>query len=257
MLALLGVAALASSLVAVATKGADRWGHGIGGVLSAFPLIVGPVLLLAAHQHGAAFAARAAAATLLGLVSVAAFSLAYARCAQRRSWPLSLLIAWAAAAAVGVAAGNVDVDLAGAALVAGVAILIARVGVPGASRTSLMTVTAPDWELPVRMAVTAALIVLISLAAERFGPVVAGLLASLPILASVMAVFTHRTHGSEALVDLLRGMLAGLTAFAAFCAIVGALVDRLDVVSTFALATAAAIGVQIAISRRHARPVVA
>jgi uncharacterized membrane protein (GlpM family) len=54
-------AGLGASLVAVSTVAAARWGYVIGGVLSAFPLIVGPVLLVAAERHGTAFAATAAA----------------------------------------------------------------------------------------------------------------------------------------------------------------------------------------------------
>ena len=34
------VAALASMLVGLATLAARRWGHGVGGLLSAFPLII-------------------------------------------------------------------------------------------------------------------------------------------------------------------------------------------------------------------------
>ena len=49
-------AGLGASLVALSTVAAARWGHVIGGVLSAFPLIVGPVLLVAAERHGTAFA---------------------------------------------------------------------------------------------------------------------------------------------------------------------------------------------------------
>ena len=48
MLDLLFAAVLGASLVAISTIAAARWGHHIGGVLSAFPLIVGPVLLVAA-----------------------------------------------------------------------------------------------------------------------------------------------------------------------------------------------------------------
>jgi hypothetical protein len=63
VLDLLLAAGLGASLVAMSTIAAARWGHVIGGVLSAFPLIVGPVLLVAARRHGTAFAAHTAAAT--------------------------------------------------------------------------------------------------------------------------------------------------------------------------------------------------
>lgn len=101
------------------------------------------------------------------------------------------------------------------------------------------------------MALTALLIVLLSAAASRFGPVVAGILAALPTLASVLAVSTHRCHGHDALLDLLRGMVGGIVAFATFCAIVGGLVDHAGVAPAFALGTAAAVAVQIAIVRSH------
>jgi hypothetical protein len=253
MIALLAVAALASALVVAATVSARRWGHAVGGVVSAFPLIVGPVLLVAAHRHGAEFAARAAAATLLGLVSVSAFALAYARSAVRRGWWASLLTAWAAALLGGLAAGQVEAGLALSGLIAGAAIVAARAALPAAAGASAPPVALAA-ELPVRVVTTAALIVVITLAADRFGPVVAGILSALPVLASVLAALTHRGHGPDALVDLLRGMLVGLTAFAAFCLIVGGLVGRVGILTAFASATAAAVGLQALAARRHSRP---
>src|SRR6185295_4672754 len=77
-------------LVGVATLVARRFGPHAGGLVSAFPAIVGPVLLVVALEHGAAFAADAAAGTLLGLVALSGFVLVYARTATRARWPASL-----------------------------------------------------------------------------------------------------------------------------------------------------------------------
>src|SRR3954451_20963545 len=101
------VAAVAASLVAASTLAARVWGHGVGGVVSAFPLIVGPALLLAALRQDAAFSASMAAATLLGLVALSGFVLAYGHSARRCGWPLSLAVSWAAAALLGVLAGRI------------------------------------------------------------------------------------------------------------------------------------------------------
>src|SRR4051812_28338648 len=95
------VACLAAVLAGVSTCAADRWGDELGGLLSAFPLIVGPVLLLAAERHGTAFASRTASATLLGLAALSGFALAYGRAALRWSWRTSLPVAWAVAAGTG------------------------------------------------------------------------------------------------------------------------------------------------------------
>jgi hypothetical protein len=59
--------ALAPALVAASTLACRRWGARIGGLLSAFPAVVGPVLLISEQQYGSAFTARAAVGTLLGL----------------------------------------------------------------------------------------------------------------------------------------------------------------------------------------------
>ena len=69
------------------------------------------------------------------------------------------------------------------------------------------------------MLLTALLIVVLTAAADGFGPAVAGALSALPALASVLAVFTHRRDGTGALLILLRGTTEGMVSFAAFCAV--------------------------------------
>ena len=50
----------------LSTLAGRRWGHEVAGLVGAFPLIVGPVLLLTAERQDAAAAARTAVGTLLG-----------------------------------------------------------------------------------------------------------------------------------------------------------------------------------------------
>src|SRR3954465_1486609 len=98
---------LAPALVGAATLAARRWGERTGGLVSAFPAIVGPVLLVAALEHGATFAARAANGTLLGLVAPAGFALVYGLVAVRAGWRASLALGWAAAGVLGLGVGFV------------------------------------------------------------------------------------------------------------------------------------------------------
>ena len=251
MLDLLFAAVLGAPLVAISTVAAARWGHVIGGVLSAFPLIVGPVLLVTAQRHGTAFAAQTAAATLLGLIALSGFALAYGRSARRLGWRSSVAFAWLAAAALGALAGRVEAGLLGGLVVATGSLAVALWALP-ARRSPTVAVVAPRWELPLRMALTAAMIVGISAAAGRFGPTVAGALAALPTVASVLAVSTHQQHGAEAALDLLRGMLGGMAAFVLFCALIGLLVEPAGVAAAFVLATAAAVLVQAGLGRQVA-----
>lgn len=58
MLTILCEPLIAPVLVALSTLAARRWGDAVGGLVSAFPAVVGPVLLGVAQQRGAEFAAR-------------------------------------------------------------------------------------------------------------------------------------------------------------------------------------------------------
>ena len=78
--------------IAAATAMARRFGAGVGGWLAGLPLTSGPVSAFLALEQGPTFAAHAAVGTLLGLIAVTAFCVAYARVADRLGWPLSTLV---------------------------------------------------------------------------------------------------------------------------------------------------------------------
>jgi hypothetical protein len=94
------------------------------------------------------------------------------------------------------------------------------------------------------MMLTAVMVVVLAMTAELFGPLVGGSLAALPILTSILAVFTHHQEGSDSVVQLLRGMLTGMAGFVGFCAVMALLIVPAGVVPAFAAATAVAIGLQ-------------
>jgi hypothetical protein len=92
-----------------------------------------------------------------------------------------------------------------------------------------------------RMALTALIVVALTSAVSLVGPLAGGILAALPVLASVLAVLTHRDAGAGAAIALLRGTLAGMTGFVAFCQIVALLITHAPLVPVFAGATLAAL----------------
>src|SRR5690349_7191531 len=164
---------IAPTLVATATLVGLRWGVRAGGLVSAFPAVVGPVLLIVAQQRGDVAAARAASATLLGLVALSGFALAYARAARGMRWPASLAAGWACAVAAAALAGW---SLAGAGLPAALtaavlSIAAARSALPRSAAQHVgASQAAPRGDVVLRMALTAALIVLLTGASELFGP---------------------------------------------------------------------------------------
>ena len=231
------------ALVGAATVAARRWGQRVGGVVSALPAIVGPVLLISAERHGAAFAAQAAKGTLLGLAALSGFALVYGRIALRRSWPWSLAGAWVAAATVGAMLRPVDVGLVVAFLIAASSLGLAHRGLP-AVRLQEDVDERSQFDLVLRMTLSAALILVLAAAAGPLGPKVGGILAALPVLACVLATFVHARLGGPAAVQLLRGMLSGMTGFVVFCVLVAGLIETVGVGATFAVASAAAVVTQ-------------
>ena len=244
---------VAPGLVGAATLVARWWGLRLGGLVSAFPAIVGPLLLIAAHEHGTAFAAKAANGTLLGLVALSGFALAYGRTALHAGWRTSLAAGWVTAAAIAALLAAVDAGPLAGLAAATLSLVVAYCLLPSGA-AALAGPSAPRWDLPLRMALTAALVVSLAAAATRLGPVVGGLLAALPVLASVLAVFTHEQQGAAAGCALLRGMLSGMTGFVVFCVLVALLVDWAGVAATFTAAALAAVAVQAATARAGAQP---
>lgn len=236
---------VAPSLVGAATLVARRFGPRAGGVVSAFPAIVGPVLLILALAHGRSFAAHAANGTLLGLVSLAAFALAYGQATQRHGWIVSLAAGWACAGLAGLVIGLVAGGTGSPAglLVAAIALGAAWRALPAVS-FGAAAVRPRRGMTALRMATAAVLVALLAAAAGTLGPLVGGMLAALPVLACVLVVFTHRELGTAAAVALLRGMLAGMASFVAFCDLIALLIGPDGIVAAFAAATVAALALQ-------------
>ena len=244
---------VAPGLVGASTLAARRWGLRLGGLVSAFPVIVGPLLLIAAHEHGTAFAAKAASGTLLGLVALSGFALAYGRTALHAGWRTSLTAGWVTAAGIAVFLAAVDTGPLAGLAAATLSLAVAYRSLPSGAAPPAGP-SAPPWDLPLRMALTAALVVSLAAAASRLGPVVGGILAALPVLASVLAVFTHEQQGGGAGCALLRGMLSGMAGFVVFCLLVAVLVDRAGIAATFTAAALAAVAMQAATARACASP---
>lgn len=83
-------------------------------------------------------------------------------------------------------------------------------------------------------------------AAPHLGARPSGLAAAFPLYTAVLAVFAQRLHGPAAAVEVLRGLLFGLVGFAAFFALVAALVDVAATATAFASAGAASLLLQAA-----------
>jgi hypothetical protein len=239
---------LAPAFVVGASLTARRFGPRIGGVVGGLPVVAGPILLVLAIVHDRAFAARSATTSLLGLVSLATFVLVYGVAARRVRWPGALALAWLAFLTMTACASAFHIAATPALAVAFTSFVVARALLPRPAATPTRAATAPpSWDLPVRAACAAAMVLTITAASAGLGPRLSGLLAPAPIITTVLAAFTHAQLGSDAALALLRGMLTGFFAFALFCWTVALTLPHTSILAAFLLATAVAALTQAAI----------
>ena len=233
-------------LIAAATLVARRWGPGVGGWLAGFPLTSAPVSVFLALEQGPEFAAAAAVGTLLGLTALAVFCLAYGWAARRVGW------AGSAAAGLGVFGACLAVlSAAPASLPAAFALVCVTLALVAAllpaAATGRSNGKPAAWDLPFRMAVATGVVLLLTAAARHLGPTISGLLSPVPVFLLVLAVFAQRSQGSAACVRVLRGGVMGSFAFAVFFLVVVALLGRLGIGATYALASLATLAINGAI----------
>jgi hypothetical protein len=218
--ALLLKIALAPTLVAAATLAGRRFGARVAGWLVGFPVVAGPVLWFYAREQGAAFAAGAAAGTVLGCLSLSLFLLVYAWSATRRGWLASMLTGWLVFVGAtflldrlsGAGRAPLLVKLAAAFL----ALAAAARGLPRVPHGQIGPRARHD--LVLRMLATAILVLTLTGVAHVLGPSLSGLFTPFPVATSVLVVFAHREAGAGGVIAVLEGFIPSLYSFASFCA---------------------------------------
>jgi hypothetical protein len=217
----------------------------VSGWLVGLPFTSGPIAYFLALDHGTAFAAAAAAGTLAGGISQAAFSLAYTRVAFRADWPVALLAGCLAFAAATLALGCLALPLWLVFPSVLVALVVALALVPGRMWFALIVRRRYGrWVFPARMLVATVVVLMLTGFAPALGPRLTGLLAPFPLYAAVLAVFAHHLSGPDAAARVLHGLLLGLFSFAAFFLVLAATIDRIGIAPAFVAATVAALAVQ-------------
>ncbi len=248
---------LTPTLIGAASLAGRRWGPAVSGWLVGFPFTSAPIALFLALAHGPAFAASAAAGTMAGAISQAVFCVTYGYTA-RRGWPIALGLACLAFAASTAALEPVALHPIPLFAVVIAALLCALRTMPAPSAMERAPGTeAPPWDIPARMVVATAFVLLLTGVASGLGPHLTGLLAPFPLYAAVLAVFAHHLHGATAAAAVLRGLLLGLFAFAGFFLVLASLLERagLGVAFAAAIAVTAAIQSLALLTLRRTQPI--
>ena len=237
---------LVPALIYLVTLIGRRWGPNAAGWFSALPIVAGPILLTMALEQGRSFVAMAAANTLLAVIAVVVFCLAYAWAACRFGVAGSLLAALAAYAAAVAGLQLVELPLLpGFALVVGFLVVAPRLFPHMRSGEAVARNDRQPNDLPLRMLAGAALSFTVTCAAASLGPRLSGVFAMFPVMGTILVGFSHYGSGRDYAVDILRGMVRGYYAFATFCVVLSLLLREWPVAVAFALAAVCALAVQV------------
>jgi hypothetical protein len=249
---------LAPTLVGLVSVAVARLGERLGGIIAAFPMVSGPVLLLFALEQGPAFTERAAHHSLFGLVSLVAYCVAYARMAPlvpSRAAPLVCLgVGWVS---FGLVTLGVERSHPPEALGMPLAVLAIFLGARLLPKVATATPREPQppsratrYLLP-RMASAAALVYALSEAATVLGPRYSGLLTPFPVASTVLLVATHRELGMDAMVRWLHGFITGLVGYVAFVTLLAWTLVGGGLVLGFSTGLVAAFAVQAWVASRR------
>src|SRR5512146_2680802 len=224
-------------LIGTASLAGRRWGHSVSGWLIALPLTTGPITLFLALGHGPAFAASSAAGTLAGGFSQAAFVAAYSQLAWRWKWPATLGAAVAAFAVLTALLQNLTVPPLPLWVVVFLVFTLVLKALPRQPEAEEANDALPSrWDIPLRMAIATAFVVLITELAPALGPRLTGLLAPFPLFTATLAAFAQHQHGPAAAIRVLRGLLMGLFSYATFFFVLAVLLVPAGIALAFAAA---------------------
>lgn len=232
-------------LVGTASLAARRWGSTVSGWLVALPLTSGPIVFFLVLTHGVAFAETVAVGTLAGAISQVAFCLTYSWLATHWGWPRTLGASCLGFIVVTALLQQLMFSLLPLFLLVNLALVLALRLMPRDDTTTPTRMAAPpQWDIPTRMLVATAFVLLLTAAAPILGAQLTGLLAPYPLYGTILAVFAHRLYGPVAAIRTLRGLLLGLFSFAGFFLVLAALLDRLAVALAFGSACTLALTIQ-------------
>jgi hypothetical protein len=218
---------LSAALVAAATIVQRRYGHRASGFLVGLPITTAPYLMLVSIEHGAPFTAHSAQGVLQGQIALVLFIAAYAHAPIH--WPWWLTLGSVTALSL-LGTTLVSLHLFPPLLTFSMLLAIWLLTLKLWPTTSAGTggVEHASWELPVRLIVTLTILVGLTKIAPSLGAVLAGGLATLPVISIVLCGATHRRFGPAGPRQFLRGLLLSLPGATTFSLTVALLATSMN-----------------------------
>jgi hypothetical protein len=231
--------AVTAGFVVSASLIAERSGPVIGALVATLPISAGPSYVFLALDHGAAFIAEGALASLPINAATIYLSLTYVLLAQRRS----MLVSFAAAVAVWLvlafAVHAVHWSLAGGLLVNVVTFAICVPLLQRHRHVAKMPLITRRWyDVPLRASVVATLVAVVVTLSGWVGPAISGVLALFPVVFTSMMLILHPRIGGRPTAAVIANSGPGLLGFGTAVA----------VLHVAALRLGSAIGLSLALS---------
>ena len=211
-------AVLTAVTVFLVVQAARRIGQRAAGVIAALPIITAPALVWVSHEHGVGFAVHAAVGSVSARAIMAGFAIAYARGTRLGNVATALAFGLAGAVAIALPAALAIDRLAQALALAIVCCSVAMVSLPGGRNR----VASPRQSGSAAVAVALASGGLAAWAATigpELGGFATGLMSSLPLIGSGVAILEHKKSGPRAAAQFRHGYLRGLFGKMAFGAV--------------------------------------
>jgi hypothetical protein len=234
---------LAPVIIGSASLAGRRWGPAVSGWIVGMPLTSGPVIFFVALTHDVIFAANAALGVISGGLSLVAYALTYAWLATRFRWYVALVGSFLVFGISTTLLQNVTFPLIPIFLIVCAAIMLGLRLMPNDTVEESDAELGP-WDIPSRILIGTSFILLITGSASFFGSRLTGLLTTIPLYVTILAIFAHRHQGPAAAAHVLRGLLYGMFAFAGFFITLGLLMEKTGIAISFLSAIMVAFAVQ-------------
>jgi hypothetical protein len=245
---------LAPIIVGSASLAGRKWGPTVSGWLVGLPLTSGPVTFFIALSHDRAFAFETVHGVLSGGFPLIAYALTYAWLAKSFNWKISLTSSLLVFTGTVLLMQNNNIPFLS------LFVFIVAINFLGVwlmpKYEAVESPTMPGkWDIPVRILIGTSFIILVTAIAPFIGARLTGLLTTMPLFVSILTAFAHHHDGSKGGINVLRGLVYGLFAFASFYLVLGLLIEGHSLALSFSLAILSALITQgltlLVLNRSH------
>ena len=243
--------AAAAIIVVAASRATERAGPLLGSMIATLPVSAGPAYAFLAFDHGAAFISESARMSVAATAATAAFVAAHAVAAQRFATPACIAFATLSWLAVALALQLRDWSFAEACLLYASSFLVA---IRTLRRYSVVleapAVPRARFDLALRALLVAGVVVSTNFASHAFGPAMAGVLATYPVVFTSLVLILQPRCGGPFTASVLVNGLQGLLGFGLALAVLHLAAARMSAAAALLSALAVSLGWKAALFAR-------